>query len=93
MYAESPNIPRFSDLAAISKALNKIGVVHALGGSGLFRFLGVETAVNGWDLTTDADEPAIAPIPERYSHKRLAPTDTFTSRYAFASESAKAIST
>ncbi|MCA9256174.1 MAG: hypothetical protein KDA33_11080, partial [Phycisphaerales bacterium] len=81
--AESPISPLFGDLAAFWKALNEIGVVHALGGSGLFRLLGVETAVNDWDITTDADEPAIAPIVRRYPHQRLPATKTLLSHYAY----------
>ncbi|UFU03555.1 hypothetical protein LQF12_02805 [Ruania suaedae] len=49
-----PAIPELGVLPALHEAIAVHGAV-ALGGSGLLRALGIEVAVNDWDLITDAD--------------------------------------
>ncbi len=48
-------VPPLAPLRSVSERLATVGVVHALGGSGLRRALGEPCPVRDWDLTTDAD--------------------------------------
>lgn len=74
----------YADLAALSAALTAAGIPHALGGSGLLRFLGAEVDVHDWDVTTDAPESAVLPVVRNYPHERLGRSGPFVSKFAFA---------
>ena len=46
-------------LRAVLAALDEVGVVAALGGSGLLAALGLVDRVRDWDVTTDADPDVV----------------------------------
>ena len=52
-------IPPIEPLRQVVDRLASAGISAALGGSGLLYSLGLVDAVRDWDLTTDADVPAV----------------------------------
>ena len=74
----------YADLVALSAALRAEGIPHALGGSGLMHFLGIDVDVHDWDVTTDAPEFELLTVVRRYPHERLGHAGPYCSRYAFA---------
>ncbi|MDX1381308.1 MAG: hypothetical protein R3233_09310 [Xanthomonadales bacterium] len=57
----------------ISRRLADAGIVHALGGSGLMRLLGIEVPVRDWDLTTDAGRADIEQALDGFAGQSLPP--------------------
>ena len=52
-------MPGTEVLRAVLAALGDAGIEAAVGGSGLLAALGLVVRVRDWDLTTDADPPAV----------------------------------
>jgi hypothetical protein len=77
-------VAEFDDLRTVSSLLATKGIEHALGGSGLMHFLGVDVDVNDWDITTDLPEGRVREIVERFPHTRLEQVEPFRSRFAFS---------
>ena len=73
----------FDDLRAVSAALTRAGIEHALGGSGLMHLLGIDVDVHDWDITTDAPEARVRAVVEGFAHRRLGPAGPFRSRFAY----------
>lgn len=55
-----PRTPPLPPLRDLLGRLERAGLPHALGGSGLLAALGLVDAVNDWDVTVDADLEAVA---------------------------------
>ena len=60
MHSPAPQLPRLDVVLRTVSALQKPGLVTALGGSGLLAALGLTDTVRDWDLTTDAEPEAVA---------------------------------
>lgn len=65
---------RLGPVREISRRLAVAGIIHALGGSGLMRMLGIDVPVRDWDLTTDAGRADIEQALDEFQGRSLPPS-------------------
>ncbi len=79
--AQQPRPPGWDSLLAVSSALQRAGIKHALGGSGLLYCLGFPISPCDWDVLTEADEQAVRHALAGHAMQAFGPSPLYPSAY------------